>query len=42
MEGTGAFLDNNAYLGGFAAALVEKPVWEMNVVTLKNQSHTRQ
>lgn len=33
-------LDMNSYLGGFAAALVEDPVWVMNVVPAEAKSNT--
>ncbi|XP_030532994.1 probable methyltransferase PMT16 [Rhodamnia argentea] len=33
-------LDMNAYLGGFAAALVEDPVWVMNVVPVEAKVNT--
>lgn len=33
-------LDMNAYLGGFAAALVEDPVWVMNVVPVEAKINT--
>ncbi|KAH1230740.1 putative methyltransferase PMT16 [Glycine max] len=33
-------LDMNAYLGGFAAALVEDPVWVMNVVPVQAKVNT--
>ena len=33
-------LDMNAYLGGFAAALVDDPVWVMNVVPVEAESNT--
>lgn len=33
-------LDMNAYLGGFAAALVEDPVWVMNVVPVDAKINT--
>lgn len=33
-------LDMNAHLGGFAAALVEDPVWVMNVVPAEAQVNT--
>ncbi|XP_052183717.1 probable methyltransferase PMT15 [Diospyros lotus] len=33
-------LDMNAYLGGFAAALVEDPVWVMNVVPVEAEINT--
>ncbi|KAL9263285.1 putative methyltransferase PMT15 [Drosera capensis] len=34
------FLDMNAYLGGFAAALVEDPVWVMNVMPVEAKVNT--
>lgn len=34
------FLDMNAYLGGFAAALVDLPVWVMNVVPVDVKANT--
>lgn len=33
-------LDMNAYLGGFAAALVQDPVWVMNVVPVEAKVNT--
>ncbi|KAG4919084.1 hypothetical protein JHK85_057365 [Glycine max] len=33
-------LDMNAYLGGFAAALIEDPVWVMNVVPVQAKVNT--
>ncbi|XP_061359876.1 probable methyltransferase PMT16 [Gastrolobium bilobum] len=33
-------LDMNAYLGGFAAALIEDPVWVMNVVPVQAEVNT--
>ncbi|KAK9291577.1 hypothetical protein L1049_019526 [Liquidambar formosana] len=33
-------LDMNAYLGGFAAALIEDPVWVMNVVPVEAKINT--
>lgn len=33
-------LDMNAYLGGFAAALVKDPVWVMNVVPAEAKINT--
>ncbi|KAJ8752827.1 hypothetical protein K2173_008562 [Erythroxylum novogranatense] len=33
-------LDMNAYLGGFAAALVDDPVWVMNVVPVQTKVNT--
>ncbi|KAI4328734.1 hypothetical protein L6164_021067 [Bauhinia variegata] len=33
-------LDMNAYLGGFAAALVDDPVWVMNIVPVEAQINT--
>ncbi|KAI3432091.1 Methyltransferase [Psidium guajava] len=33
-------LDMNAYLGGFAAALIEDPVWVMNVVPVEAKVNT--
>ena len=33
-------LDMNAYLGGFAAALFEDPVWVMNVVPVEAKINT--
>lgn len=33
-------LDMNAYLGGFAAALVEDPLWVMNVVPVEAKINT--
>lgn len=33
-------LDMNAYLGGFAAALIKYPVWVMNVVPASSDSNT--
>lgn len=33
-------LDMNAYLGGFAAALIEDPVWVMNVVPVEAEVNT--
>lgn len=33
-------LDMNAYLGGFAAALVNEPVWVMNVVPVEAKVNT--
>lgn len=33
-------LDMNAFLGGFAAALVDSPVWVMNVVPVEAQVNT--
>ncbi|QCE08232.1 probable methyltransferase PMT16 [Vigna unguiculata] len=41
--GTGRYrniLDMNAYLGGFAAALIEDPVWVMNVVPVQAKVDT--
>ncbi|GAB4861829.1 hypothetical protein Ancab_037085 [Ancistrocladus abbreviatus] len=34
------FLDMNAYLGGFAAALADDPVWVMNVVPVEAKVNT--
>ncbi|KAL9252383.1 putative methyltransferase PMT15 [Drosera capensis] len=34
------FLDMNAYLGGFAAALIDEPVWVMNVVPVEAKVNT--
>lgn len=34
------FLDMNAFLGGFAAALVDDPVWVMNVVPVDVKVNT--
>ncbi|GMH00548.1 hypothetical protein Nepgr_002387 [Nepenthes gracilis] len=34
------FLDMNAYLGGFASALVDDPVWVMNVVPVEAKVNT--
>lgn len=34
------FLDMNAFLGGFAAALVDDPVWVMNVVPVNVKVNT--
>lgn len=33
-------LDMNAYLGGFAAALIDYPVWVMNVVPVEAEINT--
>lgn len=33
-------LDMNAYLGGFAAALIDDPVWVMNVVPVQAKVNT--
>ncbi|OMP00519.1 putative S-adenosyl-L-methionine-dependent methyltransferase protein [Corchorus olitorius] len=33
-------LDMNAYLGGFAAALIDDPVWTMNVVPVEAETNT--
>lgn len=33
-------LDMNSYLGGFAAALVDDPVWVMNIVPVEAQVNT--
>lgn len=33
-------LDMNAYLGGFAAALVDDPVWVMNIVPVEAEINT--
>lgn len=33
-------LDMNAYLGGFAAALVQDPVWVMNIVPVEAEVNT--
>ncbi|PON58015.1 hypothetical protein PanWU01x14_169460 [Parasponia andersonii] len=33
-------LDMNAYLGGFAAALIRDPVWVMNVVPVEAETNT--
>lgn len=33
-------LDMNSYLGGFAAALVDDPVWVMNVVPVEAEINT--
>lgn len=33
-------LDMNAYLGGFAAALIDDPVWVMNVVPVEAEINT--
>ncbi|CAJ1977094.1 unnamed protein product [Sphenostylis stenocarpa] len=41
--GTGRYrnlLDMNAYLGGFAAALIDDPVWVMNVVPVQAKVNT--
>nr|KYP74903.1 hypothetical protein KK1_007597 [Cajanus cajan] len=41
--GTGRYrnlLDMNAYLGGFAAALIQDPVWVMNVVPVQAKVNT--
>ena len=41
--GTGRYrnlLDMNAYLGGFAAVLIEDPVWVMNVVPVQAKVNT--
>jgi hypothetical protein len=33
-------LDMNAYLGGFAAAMIDDPVWVMNVVPVEAEINT--
>ena len=33
-------LDMNAYLGGFAAALIDDPVWVMNIVPVEAETNT--
>lgn len=33
-------LDMNSYLGGFAAALIDDPVWVMNAIPVEAQSNT--
>jgi hypothetical protein len=33
-------LDMNAYLGGFAAAMIDEPVWVMNVVLVEAEINT--
>lgn len=33
-------LDMNSYLGGFAAALVDDPVWVMNIVPVEAEINT--
>jgi hypothetical protein len=30
----------NAYLGGFAAAMIDEPVWVMNVVPVESEINT--
>jgi hypothetical protein len=34
------FLDMNAYFGGFAAAMIDEPVWVMNVVPVESEINT--